>query len=319
METQLLESAAEAGRLLAIGRLVAFPTETVFGLGANILNERAVEKIFEAKGRPADNPLIVHIAKFDMWNQVAADVTRSAVALIEAFSPGPITVVLKKKPEISSLVTAGLDSVGIRVPSCTVAQQVLQAAGVPIAAPSANLSGRPSCTTWRSVLEDMRGKVDAILCKDSSEIGLESTVVDCRTEEPILLRTGAISLKELRRVVPEARAVRTSEKEASLGSPGLRHPHYQPRAKVEVIDNRHSHAGDPRNVAYIGMTEPQGLESFVLVRIANSVEEYSKVFYEFLRVADRSGAELILCEAVAPVGIGDALNDRMRRSAGLDG
>lgn len=326
----LTESAEEAGRLLAMNKLVAFPTETVFGLGANALNEDAVESIFVAKGRPSDNPLIVHLADRAQWESVAAELTESASLLLDAFSPGPITVVLPKRSDISDRVTAGLKSVGIRIPGCPIARAVLSAAGIPIAAPSANLSGRPSCTTWQAVVEDMRGRVDAILCKTSAEVGLESTVVDCRTDIPVVLRAGGVGLEAIRSVIPEARMVEQTDANLQLASPGTRHPHYQPVAPLTILkfpanaswpgvlrDEKHELRDEhvSAKLAYCGITRLAANDLIYFESVFESVEEYSRGFYEFLREADRRGASRILCESVPMEGIGIALNDRMSRSA----
>lgn len=311
--------------MLAQGKLVAFPTETVFGLGANALSDKAVASIFKAKGRPADNPLIVHLANREQWASVAAELTESASKLLDAFSPGPITVVLEKQPGVSDLVSAGLDSIGIRIPGCEIAREVLQVAGVPIAAPSANVSGRPSCTTWQAVEEDLRGRIDAILCLESAEVGLESTVVDCRSSDPIVLRSGGVSLEAIKEVVPAARLVGSADVEVEFASPGTRHPHYQPLARVTVVEFSNEDesvmgvlrapATSEGKVAYCGLKACPDSKAIGLKRIFASVPEYSKGFYEFLREADRQGATQIVCESVPEGGLGAALNDRMRRAA----
>lgn len=238
LATQQLSSIHEAAELLRAGRLVAFATETVYGLGVDACNTAAVERLFVAKGRPADNPLIAHVAKPQDWPRVARTMTASGAAFLDAFSPGPLTVVLPKHPSISPLVTAGLDTVGLRIPDCLQAQELLQAVGQPIAAPSANRSGKPSCTTWRAVLEDLDGRIDAVLKGTVSAVGLESTVVNCCGPVPVLLRAGAISLADLQAVVPGTIAIDPSLLQAGqpLPSPGLRHPHYQPAARVQLVD-----------------------------------------------------------------------------------
>ncbi len=206
MRTVLTRSAAEAAQVIKKGGLAAFPTETVYGLGADVFNEAALGNIFAAKDRPADNPLIVHIASLEQIGLLTSAVTASAEKFIAAFFPGPLTLVLPKSGNVSSLATAGLDSVGIRMPGNRLAQEFLRLCATPVAAPSANLSGRPSPTTWQAVFEDLDGRIDCILQDEETEVGLESTVVDCTGEVPQVLRSGAVTLEQLREVVPETKA-----------------------------------------------------------------------------------------------------------------
>jgi L-threonylcarbamoyladenylate synthase len=333
---------------------VAFATETVYGLGVDACNTAAVERLFAAKGRPADNPLIVHVAKPEDWPRVARTMTDSGAAFLEAFSPGPLTVVLPKLPSISPLVTAGLDTVGIRIPDCLQAQELLQAVGKPIAAPSANRSGKPSCTTWQAVLEDLDGRIDAVLKGTVSAVGLESTVVNCCGPVPVLLRAGAISLADLQDVVPGTIAIDPSLLHAGqpLASPGLRHPHYQPAARVQLVEfpseidlnEIHVHAITPldlfsverslfdatlvraqrqpvgecriHSAAYAGLAPHPWPQQLTLHAAYESVEQYAANFYEFLRQADRLGVEVIFLQRVGESGIGQALRDRQQRAAG---
>lgn len=317
--TQRLNSPEEAGELLASRLLVAFPTETVFGLGAMASDDETLRRLFAAKGRPSDNPLIVHLADVHQWSQAAQELPESAQLLLDAFSPGPLTVVLPKHPSISSLVTAGLDTVAVRIPSCEVTRRVLRTAAGPIAAPSANRSGRPSCTTWESVWEDMEGRIDAVLCVNVPSIGLESTVVDCTGKLPVLLRPGAVSLEQLQSVVAETTAL--DRVNALANSPGLRHPHYRPRAAVKlirplVVGNEVAET-DLSAVAYCGLSQHPARRQLKLHRRYATIVDYAENFYEFLREADRVGASEVWCEAVDSEGLGRALADRMQRAAGL--
>jgi len=193
-DSKALKDAAEH---LRNGEVIGFPTETVYGLGCDARNGEAVKKVFEAKGRPADNPLICHIGDKDQIKDIVSDITPLAQKLIDAFMPGPITIVMKKADSISDQTTAGLDTVGVRMPSNPVANKFLKACGIPVAAPSANLSGRPSPTSSRSVLEDMDGYIYAIIDGGDSEYGLESTVVDCTGTEPVILRPGAVTKADI--------------------------------------------------------------------------------------------------------------------------
>ncbi|WP_197524806.1 L-threonylcarbamoyladenylate synthase [Botrimarina hoheduenensis] len=317
--TQRITSPQAAAEILRSGGLVAFPTETVFGLGADATNPAAVERLFEAKGRPGDNPLIVHVPTVQHWSLAASELTPSAKALLAAFAPGPLTVVLPKRPEVSPRVTAGLTTVGVRVPHHPVAAEILRLAGAPIAAPSANRSGRPSGTTWRAVLEDLDGLVDAVYCEDGVPIGIESTVVDCCGPVPIVLRLGAITIEQIRTIEPEAHVQATfaARGDVPVASPGLRHPHYQPRASVRLFTTAAELAlPTDERLAYCGLEPLPGRIDAALEKVFPSLEAYAAGFYEFLREADRQAATLILVQRAPSEGIGAALQDRQRRAAG---
>jgi L-threonylcarbamoyladenylate synthase len=309
VKTVITDSPNEAAAFIRRAGIVAFPTETVYGLGANVFNESAIENIFKAKLRPADNPLIVHISSVDQISSIASEITQSAEKLIDAFFPGPLTVVLTKRPEIPAIATAGLETVGIRMPRDKTANTFLAACATPVVAPSANISGRPSPTTWNSVYEDLDGRIDCILKGNATEIGLESTVVDCSSDVPVLLRPGAISLDELRSMVADIIISGGGDEERR--SPGMRHRHYSPQARVklassaEVID-------DPAS-AFIGLHDrPEG---FAFKSICSSSDEYAHQMFEFFRESDRRGIGIIYCESVPEIGIGTALMDRLRRAA----
>jgi L-threonylcarbamoyladenylate synthase len=312
MKTMITDSPIEAASYIKAGGVVAFPTETVYGLGADVFNASAIEKIFIAKNRPADNPLIAHVASLDQLGLLAAEITDSARLFLKRFSPGPLTAVLRKSDRVSKLVTAGLDTVGIRIPGSDLARQFLIECRTPVAAPSANLSGRPSPTTWQAVLEDLDGHIDCILKGDATKIGLESTVVDCTSEVPVVLRPGAISLEDLRSVVPSTKALDASNNSEIARSPGMLHRHYSPKAKVILIDVQYV-VDEPQTAAYIGLTSR--LEAFALVKVCASSDEYARNLFEFFRQCDRSNIHTIYCERVETVGIGTALMDRLRRAA----
>ena len=313
MQTVLSESATEAAEFIKKGGVVAFPTETVFGLGANVFDENAVRKVFEAKRRPADNPLIAHISSVNQIEELTTEVTESARKFIETFFPGPLTVVLRKSERVPYIATAGLDSIGIRMPGNKIANEFIAACGVPVAAPSANLSGRPSPTTWQAVYEDLNGRIDCILQGEPTEIGLESTVVDCTSEVPVLLRLGAVSSAELQSVVPSTRLVEVEE-DAEARSPGLKHKHYSPKAEVELVEWIIFDAPH-KGIAYIGLDREIESRYLSLSRICSSVEDYAHSVFEFFRECDRAGIRLIYCEEVPDEGIGAALMDRLRRAA----
>lgn len=344
LKTHLLHDIAAAAEFLKAGKLVAFPTETVFGLGADARNPQAIARLFAAKGRPTDNPLIVHLADALNWPLAAAELPDLAQRILARYSPGPVTVVVPKARDICESVTAGLDTVGVRIPAAVEARALLQAAGIPIAAPSANLSGRPSGTCWQSVLEDLDGRIDAILCVDVEHVGLESTVIDCTGSAPVLLRPGSLGLAELQREFPDARTLHLELNHSShdrepggageqlpepfdrsmVNSPGLRHPHYQPRAQVQLLESSNGCSIDfsqaRTTYAYAGLdAPPAGIQ---LSRQFADVAAYAHGFYEFLRTADRAQVDVIALQAISmevacQSGIAAALRDRQRRSAGL--
>lgn len=310
MKTVVTEDLEIAASFIRAGGTVAFPTETVYGLGANVFDEAAVGKIFEAKRRPADNPLIAHVAAVDQIRELAAEITESTERFIETFFPGPLTVVVRKAQRVPLIATAGLETIGVRMPRGATAHRFLEACGVPVVAPSANLSGRPSPTTWQAVFEDLDGRIDCILKGEATEIGLESTVVDCTGDVPVLLRQGAISLDQLCAVVPTTEAAGEGDA-AEVRSPGLRHRHYTPRARVVIA--RVDGSGAAENAAFIGLTQPRG--NFEIVKLCGSVNEYAHALFEFLRECDRRNITTVYCEAVAETEIGAALMDRLRRAS----
>jgi L-threonylcarbamoyladenylate synthase len=313
METKLTRSPRVAAAFIRAGEVVAFPTETVYGLGADIFNESAIRKIFAAKGRPTDNPLIAHIAGYAELDLLAAYIPEAAGKLIDAFFPGPLTVVLPKAAAVPLIATAGLETVGVRMPRHALAREFLRACGTPLAAPSANLSGRPSPTTWQAVEADLAGRISCILKGDQTEVGLESTVVDCTAETPLVLRAGAVTLEALRAVVPST-ALAPAESTAAPKSPGLKYRHYSPQAEV-VIVARAEDAIAAAGAAYIGLREPPQAAAFKLRRIGASVEDYARSLFLFFRACDEAGVRVIFCEAVVEVGLGLALMDRIRRAA----
>jgi len=311
MKTILTRSPDEAAEFIERGGLTAFPTETVYGLGANVFDEAAVTRIFEAKQRPADNPLIAHVADITDIPKLAAEITDDARKFIDAFFPGPLTVVLRKSANVPLIATAGLDSIGVRMPRNELAQEFLTACGVPVVAPSANLSGRPSPTNWEAVFEDLNGRIDCILQGETTEIGLESTVVDCTKETPILLRPGAVSLEQLRSVVPGTDVYCGSD-DIDVPSPGMRHRHYSPRAEVKLIENDEG-VINAKISAFIGLEQP--MKEYALIKLSESAEEYAHSLFAFFRECDRRGIAVIYCQKVEETGIGAALMDRLRRAA----
>lgn len=318
MRTEITDDPAVAGRLLREGELVVFPTETVWGIGALATSDAAVRRIFEAKARPADNPLIVHLAP--EWrlggaqlDEVIDPARRSAYLgpLIERFCPGPLTMVAHRHPALPAEVTAGLDTVGVRFVSDAAAAAMLRACGHPVAAPSANRSGRPSPTTFEAAREEMDGRVACILRGPASQIGLESTVLDCTGARPVILRRGAVTLEELREVIPDT--VGVAAPDLAARSPGTRHRHYAPTIPVHLVHEPPDIV--PQHAAWLGLEDPRKLLSWSLVRVFDDVEDYARQLFEAFRACERMGLEAIVCQSVDDTGLGAALMDRLRRAA----
>jgi len=311
-----------AASIIRHGGLVAFPTETVYGLGADAMNESAVQKLFEAKGRPADNPLIVHISNRGMLDLVATGVSPQGERLIKRFWPGPLTLVLKRKPELSPAVSAGLPSVAVRMPENKIALELIRSAGTPIAAPSANASGRPSPTTAAHVLEDLDGRIDLILDGGATSIGIESTVLDVTSDPPIILRPGAITREMLADVIGSVEQAPSGEE--LRRSPGTRHRHYSPRARVVLIEHEspesigqicESHLTQGKT-GFIGHT-PIAINhpNFNKIMLDPSAEAYARSIYSALRELDQPGTMVIIVEGIADKGVGAGVMDRLRRAA----
>ncbi|MEI6847893.1 MAG: L-threonylcarbamoyladenylate synthase [Chlorobiaceae bacterium] len=314
MKTTLTDSVEDAARILNAGGVVAFPTETVYGLGANICHPDAIKEVFQAKNRPKANPLIVHIYSIDQLDNVADEINECARKLIERFFPGPLTLVLKKNSRVPYSVTAGLDTVGVRCPANPVAREFLRLALCPVAAPSANISGLPSATSWEAVFEDLDGKIACILKGNPSTIGLESTIVDCSVSRPILLRAGAITLEKLQIVVPEIIVNSVTNEQDAPKSPGLKYPHYAPKASI-VLYNTHEGINNADSAsAYIGLSQPP--KGIVLAKICRNSEEYGQELFSFFRLCDAKGISVIFCELPSAKGLGRAIRDRLMRAAG---
>lgn len=313
METELTTSPTKAAAVLRRGELVAFPTETVYGLGADAFQPEAVRSIFGAKGRPTDNPLIVHVCRRHQILQVANRLPDVGKQLLDAFAPGPITLILPKHPDLPSVVTAGLDTVGVRMPRHSTAQAFLEACETPVPAPSANRSGRPSPTTWQAVREDLDGRIACIVKGGRTERGIESTVVDCTASPPVVLRPGAVSLEALRDV---AGPLRTSDdgEERTRRSPGTRHRHYAPAARVRLVDAPEEAEAGP-DVAYIGLDAPADPDAFGELHVLSDVQAYAHALFHVFRQCDNAGCRVIYAQTVSPEGMGRALNDRLRRAA----
>jgi L-threonylcarbamoyladenylate synthase len=312
MKTTLTTSAVRAAQFISDNNIVAFPTETVYGLGANAFEADAVKKIFVAKGRPADNPLIVHIAEVEQLLSVVSKVPSYAEKLIDTLFPGPLTLVLQKNKNIASVVTAGLQTVGVRIPKHTLARKFLKECGVPVAAPSANLSGKPSPTTWQAVKFDLDGTIPCILKGNASKVGVESTVVDCTGSSPIILRAGGVTLEQLRDIIPSTRLAKNTS-HGKVKSPGVKYRHYSPSAYVFIVSGIQETV-PMKNSAYIGL-QRIGRNGFGLVQSCRNAEEYAHSLFHFFRECDAKKIQTIYCESVSEGGIGLALMDRIRKAA----
>jgi L-threonylcarbamoyladenylate synthase len=318
-QPQLISKAAGVVRS---GGLVAFPTETVYGVGADATNQRAVRKIFEAKGRPADNPLIVHVADGAMLDRVARQVSVKAAKLAERFWPGPLTLVLPRGPDLARDVSAGLETVAVRMPSAPVALSLIRAAATPIAAPSANISGRPSPTRADHVQQDLGGKVDLIIDGGTTTIGIESTVIDMTADPPVILRPGWVTSDAISEVIGPVGVIGSEQEQRR--SPGTRHKHYSPRTPVVLIERGsgdfiHQVCRDFLNkgrVGYLGHT-PAGIKdpNFIEALVGSTAKDYAVSIYSGLRRLDESGADVIVVQGIPTTGEGEAVMDRLRRAA----
>ena len=311
-------SIRQAGQILKRGGLVAFPTETVYGLGADALNEDAAAKIYAAKGRPSDNPLIVHITERKMLDGIVSEVSPQAELLMEKFWPGPMTLIFKKSDLVPYGTTGGLDTVAVRMPSHPIARAVIDAGGGYIAAPSANTSGRPSPTKASHVEEDLCGKIDMILDGGEVDIGLESTIVDVSTDQPMILRPGYISqamLKEVIGPVEIDRALLLDSSKAHPKAPGMKYKHYAPRAEMIIFSGE-------REKVKLAMAEEkmhraaQGQKVEVIVYDDADPQTAAHDFFARLRACDKKGVDVILAAALKEDGIGFAVMNRMFKSAG---
>jgi len=346
---------ARAADYIRAGGVVAFPTETVYGLGANALDARAVAGIFQAKGRPADNPLIVHIAEPAMAEELTAEITVPARRVMEAFWPGPLTVVLPKQPVVPGVVTGGLNTVAVRMPDHPVALALIKAAGVPVAAPSANISGRPSPTTAAHVLEDLAGRIEAVVDAGPCRVGVESTVLDLSVEPPVILRPGGVTREELEGVlghVAEAAgalddsaaatpvagpaggsaAGAPDSGAAAPRSPGMKYTHYAPYAQMVVVN-----IADPAEMrqriakmAELLRWEGQRVGILATDETAPSYEGdeifslggrkdlagISRNIYGALRYMDQKDVDVIICEGFPATGLGAAVMNRLTKAAG---
>ncbi len=318
----VLDSAAES---LRDGMLVAFPTETVYGLGANALKENAVKEIFIAKGRPQDNPLIVHVAKKEQIKELVKEIPETAEKIIENLMPGPITIVLYKNDTVPDVVTAGGKTVAIRIPENEIARTLIEKAGVPVAAPSANISGKPSPTRASHVKDDLDGKVSFIIDGGKCRVGLESTVIDLTVTPPAILRPGGVTHEELSALLGDVRGYEKKESdEISPKSPGMKYRHYAPKGMMTVFMGENIaenikaeiEKNSDKNICVLA-TSDTGYKNAKTLICGETPEEYSKNLFNLLREADDNQADLIFAEfPFKEKGITTALYNRIYKSCG---
>lgn len=353
MKTTILKDTIEdikrAGEIIAGGGIVAFPTETVYGLGANALDEEAVKKIYHAKGRPSDNPMIVHISQVGDVNDIA-DVSESTLSekalenlrrCADAFWPGPLTMVLPKKKIVPFTTTGGLDTVAIRMPSQKTARMLIEYSGCPIAAPSANLSGKPSPTTAAHTLDDMDGRIDAIICGSDCQVGIESTVVDMRKGKPVILRPGRITVEDLSNAIGGMVLIHPSLKQKDMSqsdvdmsqsdvdmsqnmvarSPGMKYKHYAPEAEMQIFI---SDTNDREKALKMAEKEADRLKTIgkkpTIISFTDGIEAAHDLFRR-LRDADKAGYDVILAVGISDDesgGVGFSVMNRMLKSAGYN-
>ena len=337
MNTLLLDNSKEnintAGEILKNGGLVGIPTETVYGLAADALNGKAVAKIFEAKCRPMDNPLIVHIANFDDIEKfnLVSEMPENAKKLAKKFWPGALTIIMKKSDIIPDEVSAGLDTVAIRFPSHPIAQEIIKTANTPLAAPSANLSGSPSPTTALHVMSDMNGRIDAIVDGGMSEVGLESTVITVATDVPRVLRPGGVTVEQLRAVLGEVEVddavLNKLADNAKAASPGMKYKHYAPKANVillkcsdnEYIDYVNTHCGEDvaalccdEDIAYLNTI------TFSLGKRADLSAQAHRLFDALRKIDENDDIKTVYSRLPSVEGVGMAIYNRLIRAAGFE-
>lgn len=332
-----IEKIKYAADVIKKGGLVAFPTETVYGLGADVFNEEAVKRIFQVKGRPPDNPLIVHIADVADIKSLTESIPPKAKILAERFWPGPLTIVLKKSKKVSDIVTAGCDSVAIRIPNNLIALSLIKESGVPIVAPSANKSGRPSPTSARDVVEDLGGLVELILDGGKTKIGIESTVIDMTIDRPIILRPGGVTVEEIKKIIGDVGVITVGKRKRGLTltaepvkSPGLKYKHYSPKAPIVIVEGERDKVRrrieiladealkDKKKVGIITFSKSTKYKGCAVYFAGEDAETVAKRLFSILREMDRKKVDLILSESLEEKGLGFAVADRLKRAAGFN-
>ncbi len=313
----------EASRILKEGGVVGIPTETVYGLAANAYNPEAIVKIFEAKGRPQDNPLIVHIENINTLYEIASDIPASAILCAERFWPGPLTMVLKKQDKIPSVVSAGLGTVAVRMPSGKTARELIKTSGLPLAAPSANTSGKPSPTTAVHVLNDLDGKIDAVIMGEDCNVGVESTVITLVGDHPVLLRPGGVTLEQLKEVLPDITVsdavLNELKSNQKAESPGMKYKHYAPKTETYLVEGQDfsNFVNQKQNAIAVCFFEESNSIKIpkIIYGSEKEPESFAKNLFDVLRNIDSSGADTAYIHAPEKDGIGLAVYNRLIRAA----
>lgn len=337
MKTKLIEFNSNRENINLIketiqsGELIAFPTETVYGLGADGLNEEAVKKIFQVKGRPQDNPLILHIENMEMLRELVEGDLSKAKDLIDKFWPGPLTLVLKKSKIVPEIITAGLDTVAIRMPNNEIALEIIKISNRPIAAPSANISGRPSPTDAKTCMEDLEGKIPLIIDGGNTLVGLESTVLDITGEVPTILRPGAITLEDIQEILPnvvvDKGILKSGEKPKS---PGQKYKHYAPKAEAYLISGSSDEEKESKIYEFLKKNKEKKVSLMVTSELytkidnlnleiidlgsRDNLEKIASEIFRSLRTLDKNCVDVILCEEITKEGIGLAIMNRLEKS-----
>ena len=314
-----------ASDILKSGGIVAVPTETVYGLAASALDDNAIKNVFKAKGRPQDNPLIVHISGMDMLRKVAREIPDTAIKCAKAFWPGPFTMVLKRTDLVAESVCGGLDTVAIRMPSEQSIRDIIECSGLPLAAPSANTSGMPSPTTYTHVLNDLDGKIDAVVCGNDCRVGVESTVVSLFGEKPRLLRPGAITLEQLKEVLPDIEVDKAvfaePEKNAKVSSPGMKYKHYSPKTEAFLVEGSSKDFaefvnGKENSLALCFSEDEEFISTKYMVYGTKSDEStLAKNVFSALRDVDNENVNSVYIHAPSKSGVGLAVYNRLIRAA----
>lgn len=333
MKTEILkateESIEKAVAIIKNGGVVGLPTETVYGLGANAFDSSAVEKIFEAKGRPKDNPMIVHVSSIDEVYPLVKEFPENAKKLAEKYWPGPLTIIMPKSDKVPARTSGNLDTVAVRMPSHPVMRKVIEKSGCPIAAPSANLSGSPSPTNAKYVFDDMDGRIELIIDGGECEVGLESTVITLATEKPRLLRPGGITPEQLEEVLGEIvidKAVKSKlEENAKAASPGMKYKHYAPKIRVVIIkadrekyaEYVSSHSENAAALCFEDDVESISVPAVTYGRSDDSSSQAKRLF-DALRELDETGKEIAYAHCPSDEGVGLAVYNRLLRSAGFE-
>ncbi len=333
-----IEKIRVAAEVIQKGGLVAFPTETVYGLGADALNHKAVVRIYVAKKRPLDNPIIVHVASKEEVYMLSENVSETALRLIEGFWPGPLTLVLKASKIVPKATTGGLDTVAVRMPRPKVALDLIRESKVPIAAPSANLSGKPSPTTAEHVKQDLAGRIDLILDAGPTDVGVESTVLDMTRDPPQVLRPGGVPYEDLRKALGrvELHPVAVAEKRIHVGrarSPGMKDRHYAPKAEIIVVEGKPSaivakvqeladhQMRTGKKVGILATDESESCYRADVVKSLGSREDLAAAarnLFRLLRDFDKEEIDIIIAEGVAERGLGLAVMNRLRKASGFN-